>query len=348
MKYQNTKSRSEFNFNSSGLAIISSRLVSSTRSCFFIQIRKNKNYKTGWEISEKSSIQLNPLWVTGFVDGEGCFSVRISKDQNLKVGWRVQLYFYIGLHVKDKALLEAITNFFGVGNIYSATESLSRYQVNSINDIKVIINHFDKYKLITNKRADFLLFKEVYNLILNKEHLTTDGLHKIVAIRASINWSITDQLKGYFPGIVPVLRPPVQILIIPDPYWLAGFACGEGCFFINLAKSKTHRLGFQIKFRFQLVQHCKDETLMRSFIEFLDCGNTYKTRDSFSYQVTKFSDIENKIIPFFTKFPILGAKSLDFSDFCRAVVIIKDDKFSPKEKLEQISQIKSGMNKGRK
>ena len=46
----------------------------------------------------------------------------------------------------------------------------------------------------------------------------------------------------------------------------------------------------------------------------------YKAGDSLSYQVTKFSDIENKIIPFFTKFPILGVKFLDFSDFCQAVV----------------------------
>ena len=91
------------------------------------------------------------------------------------------------MHVKDKALLETIKNFFGVGNIYSASESSVQYQVSSINDIKVIINHFDKYKLITNKRADFMLFKEVYNLIFNKEHLTTDGLHKIVAIRTSLN-----------------------------------------------------------------------------------------------------------------------------------------------------------------
>ncbi len=161
-------------------------------------------------MSDKSYIQLNPLWVTGFVDGEGCFCVIISKSKKLKVGWRVRVYFYIGLHVKDRALLEAIKNFFDVGNIYSATESLIRYQVNSFKDIKVIISYFEKYKLITNNRADFMLFKEVYNLMLNKEHLTTDGLHKIVAIRASINWGSTDQLKGAFSGIVPVLRPTVH------------------------------------------------------------------------------------------------------------------------------------------
>jgi len=87
---------------------------------------------------------------------------------------------------------------------------------------------------------------------------------------------------------------------------------------------------------------------MASLIEYLDCGNIYKTRDLFSYQVTKIADIDEKIIPFFTKFPVLGVKAKDFVDFCRVVVLMKDDKLSKSDKLEQISRIKSGMNKGRK
>nr|QID42295.1 LAGLIDADG endonuclease [Fusarium culmorum]CDL73555.1 Group I intron-encoded double motif LAGLIDADG homing endonuclease n2 TaxOphiostoma minus RepIDG3DRG9_9PEZI [Fusarium culmorum CS7071]QID42353.1 LAGLIDADG endonuclease [Fusarium culmorum]QID42412.1 LAGLIDADG endonuclease [Fusarium culmorum]QID42469.1 LAGLIDADG endonuclease [Fusarium culmorum] len=301
--------------------------------------------------ASRSNFKLNPFWVAGFVDGEGCFSVIISKSNSLKVGWRVRVYFYIGLHVKDRALLESIQNFFGVGNIYSATESLVRYQVNSFKDIKVIIDFFDKYKLITNKGADFFLFKEVYTLMLNKEHLTLQGLHKIVAIHAAINWGLTDQLKAAFPDIVPVLRPKVQFLNIPDPYWLAGFASGEGCFFINITKSNTYRSGFQIQLKFQLVQHLKDETLMVGIREYLDCGSTYKTRDCFSYQVTKIGDIDDKILPFFTKFPVLGVKAKDFVDFSRVLVLMKDNKLSlampGSDKLEQIKRIKSGMNKGR-
>ena len=119
------------------------------------QVTSSRNFS----LSDKSNFKLNPFWVAGFVDGEGCFSVIISKSNSLKVGWRVRVYFYIGLHAKDRALLEAIQNLFGVGNIYSTTESLDRYQVNSFKDIKVIIDFFDKYKLITNKGADFLLFK---------------------------------------------------------------------------------------------------------------------------------------------------------------------------------------------
>jgi hypothetical protein len=59
--------------------------------------------------------------------------------------------------------------------------------VQSIKDIAVIVEHFDKYPLITQKQGDYLLFKMAVNLILNKEHLTIEGLRKIVAIRASMN-----------------------------------------------------------------------------------------------------------------------------------------------------------------
>ena len=55
-----------------------------------------------------------------------------------------------------------------------------RYRVSSINDLKVILNHFDKYLLITQKLADYELFKQAILLIQNKEHLTDEGLRKIV------------------------------------------------------------------------------------------------------------------------------------------------------------------------
>jgi hypothetical protein len=56
-------------------------------------------------------------------------------------------------------------------------------------DLAVIINYFDKYPLISQKHADFsaTLFKQAFNVILNKEHLTEDGPRKIVAIKASMN-----------------------------------------------------------------------------------------------------------------------------------------------------------------
>lgn len=59
-----------------------------------------------------------------------------------------------------------------------------QFRVSSIKDLKMIIKHFDSYPLITNKQADFLLFKQAVNLIENKEHLTHKGLLELVGIKA--------------------------------------------------------------------------------------------------------------------------------------------------------------------
>ena len=41
------------------------------------------------------------------------------------------------------------------------------------------------------------------------EHLTMEGLEKIVAIKASLNNGLSAELKAAFPEIIPVPRPSV-------------------------------------------------------------------------------------------------------------------------------------------
>lgn len=60
-------------------------------------------------ISTKTNYKkLNPSYINGFPDGKGCFIVGISADSNCKSGYRLKLTFQIGLHKKDKVLLELI------------------------------------------------------------------------------------------------------------------------------------------------------------------------------------------------------------------------------------------------
>jgi len=107
---------------------------------------------------------------------------------------------------------------------------------------------------------------------------------------------------------------------------LAGFTSAEGCFHIKIKKSNTHLLGFQVELLFQITQHYRDELLMRSLVQYLDCGNIYNRGEVCDFRVTKFTDIENKILPLFTKYKIVGVKACDFSDFCRVVELMKDKK----------------------
>jgi hypothetical protein len=107
--------------------------------------------------------------------------------------------------------------FGGIGSITKQVNFI-HYQVFTQKEISIIIDHFDKYKLITNKLADFILFKQAFELISRKEHLTPEGFQKILAIKASINNGLSSSLKEAFPDITPEPRPTVKLPENIDPY----------------------------------------------------------------------------------------------------------------------------------
>jgi hypothetical protein len=106
--------------------------------------------------------EINPWFITGFTDAEGCFSIKIQPNVKLKTKWRVRPVFSITLHLKDINLLEIIQSNLGVGKIIKSGEIAVIYAVDSIKDIAVILNHFDKYPLITHKLSDYLIFKQCF------------------------------------------------------------------------------------------------------------------------------------------------------------------------------------------
>ena len=123
----------------------------------------------------------------GFTDGEGCFTTSIRRDNAMNLGWSVEQAFSIGLHKTDQPLLEEIKIFFKVGSISKQGSESIQFTVRSVKGLGVIIDHFEKYPLITEKLPNYKFFKQIFQLKLNKEHLTHEGLGKIVAIKATQN-----------------------------------------------------------------------------------------------------------------------------------------------------------------
>ena len=188
------------------------------------------------------------------MDSEGCFYILIQKN---KLVWRVRAFFVICLNEKDLKLLFKIQAFFGrVGSIWvSKNNKVARYYVTSPTDlINKIIPHFDSFPLLSQKAADFNLFKQIVELMNNKVHLTDEGLQKIINIRASMNLRLsTIQKKKEFPNFKAVDRSIINTTNIPDPNWLAGFVSGDGCFSINFYKSKT-KIGNAVQLVFWLAK----------------------------------------------------------------------------------------------
>jgi LAGLIDADG endonuclease len=84
----------------------------------------------------------------------------LSPSPRYSSGYRVKLFFQIGLHSKDKVLLEQIQSNFGVGKINKHGSESLQLRVQSFKELEVIINYFNKYPLITQKGSDFQLFKQ--------------------------------------------------------------------------------------------------------------------------------------------------------------------------------------------
>jgi hypothetical protein len=151
----------------------------------------------------------SPYYVTGLVDGEGSFGLYLAKNSSTRSGYQIQATFHITLHKNDYALLEMVKEFFGVGGIYKDGDRYIKYSVRSLKDLAIIIKHFEEYPLRTQKRADFELFKDSVQLMLNRSHITEEGLKKIISLKASMNKGLSCSLKSAFPNVVPVPIPLV-------------------------------------------------------------------------------------------------------------------------------------------
>lgn len=126
----------------------------------------------------------------------------------------------------------------------------------------------------------------------------------MVSLKGSANRGLSVELQSAFPDVIPMIRPVVDnTQICPD--WMRGFASAEGCFAVGFPKSPNSKLE-KVQLIFQLTQHSRDEKLMRCLTDFFNCGNIYKDGEVFVFRVSRVADIDNKIIPFFKEYPILG------------------------------------------
>lgn len=295
---------------------------------------------------------INPWVVTGLIDAEGSFNVAVVKNKNSKLGWVTKLRLEMSMLKKDRSTLEELINYFGGGGIRNLDHNNLRFYIESFKDLAAVINHFDKYPLFTKKQEDYLLFKQVFDLFKNKNHLTMEGLRQVISIKALLrNQGLSDSLLEAFPDITSAIIPIADTTCFNEDVsilypWLAGFTSGDGNFYVSIAEKEK---GVQVQLVFSITQHIRDQALMNNLISCLGCGNI-KHHEKHSWLrliVTKFSDIDEKIIPIFREYKILGDKFRDFQDWCKVAELMKNKAHLTPSGLEEIRKLKGGMNTGR-
>ena len=213
--------------------------------------------------------------------------------------------------------MKEIQAFFGgAGKIVLSKDSCT-FRIDSLKDLlKLVIPHFNVYLPVTQKLGDYLLFRDIVLMMSNKEHVTLEGLNEIISIKASLNHGLSKELKRVFHNVKPVLRPLALNQVIPNPDWVAGFVSGDGSFYLTIRKSQEFKVGYRAEIGFQITQHSRDQVFMESFSPYFNCGRLKKdSRNSVLYfTVSNFTDLIDRIIPFFQEHKILGVKSIDYED----------------------------------
>lgn len=287
-------------------------------------------------------------FITGFADAEASFSISITQSSTHTLGWRVVLSFSIHLHIKDIALLRKIKDFFKVGSVTSSGSD-AYYMVRSMKELLTIINHFDLFPLVGYKSIDYLIFRKVYFMMKAKEHLTQEGLEKIIAMKAHHNLGWSEKVSNAFSYVIPIASPEYHFTFIPSPFWIAGFWSGDGSFSISI-------LGDRVRLYFGSHLHIRDKAMSLAIHSYLCSWGSLMLEGSFfslqahsiTYTIRNFTFITKVIIPFFDLYSIQGMKAEDFADFKKVNRMIQNKEHLTSEGLKKIIQINNNMNLKRK
>jgi len=126
-------------------------------------------------------------YLAGFADGEGSFNLSFRPRQDYKSPWKISLCFNISQ--KDKVILALYKRVLGCGTLRARPDGVWYYEVNNFSAIREnVIPFFKKYHFLSaKKKRDFAKFCELAEMIHRGEHLTEEGIHKILEIRREMN-----------------------------------------------------------------------------------------------------------------------------------------------------------------
>src|SRR3990167_10844466 len=112
--------------------------------------------------------------------------------------------------------------------------------------------------------------------------------------------------------------------------WIVGFTDGEGCFSVSIVKNKTSSIGWQVMPEFVITQGESSLDALIKIKEFFDCGNIFinrrydnHTENLYRYCIRSHKDLNEKIIPFFTKYKLHTSKYSQFIRFVKIMNLIQ-------------------------
>lgn len=128
----------------------------------------------------------NTGWLSGFIDARGIFEGQGKKEfNNLKSPYLT--FIILDNNVNDLSIINNVLNTRINKIKYNKFKNCWMISLSTVKKLKILICYLKKYKLKTSKIMIFTKWCKIYNLILNKNHLSIEGLIKIHYLLKEIN-----------------------------------------------------------------------------------------------------------------------------------------------------------------
>lgn len=129
--------------------------------------------------------------------------------------------------------------------------------------------------------------------------------------------------------------------------WVAGFVDGEGSFNVPIRRERDRGLPFRVALSFNVSQIGPEapELLRRVF----GAGTTRGRGDGvFSFEVTRPSELEERVFPFFDRFRLRSPKAADLDVFREITALVRQGRHRSPRGIEAILALRGPMNRGGK
>lgn len=133
--------------------------------------------------------------------------------------------------------------------------------------------------------------------------------------------------------------PPSNRLDLGN-YWLAGFTQTDGCFHINVVKSKTHKTGYSIRLEFSIKQ--KDVVPLKLLYFTLKMGNISLYNNEISCYKSSGFKTAFLLINYFDKFNLFSGKYADYLKFRKVYIMITNGLHLESKGITNIKSITKG------
>ena len=215
-------------------------------------------------------------------------------------GWFGDNVLHIIFAENDISLAYLIKNRIGYGNVYKIKDKkIVRYICNKKKGLSIILS------LINGK----LVSKPKYEQLIKHNY--------------SENFNYT-------------INPPSNKFTL-DNYWLAGLTQANGCFYISVVKSQTHKTGFSVRLEFSIKQN--DAIPLKLLYNTVNLGNISQFSGGiWCYKSSGFKTAA-LLISYFDTFNIFAGKYNNYLKFRKVYIMITQGKHLEDKGIIKIKSI---------